>query len=241
MQYSLFEEGPLFLDDTAPHRAPPPPAEAERTRFESELLDTRQKLAATTHELAKARAQFELLLDLHARDERTIDLQKERIRTLIGELRERRRAPDRDEPRVVDEPDDERAAKLLAERIERSVLDHSTEADRRARPPLRFRIGPRFLATLRDLEGVSEAKIVDVCAEVVLQVAEKKAGRALHPLGDGAASAAVRVRDRDGAKAWRCAIQVKTPSARRLHWWRLPDGTIEFASVSKHDDFTIPD
>jgi len=240
MQYSLFEDGPLFLDDTAPHHAPPP-VEAERQRIETELLDTRQKLAATTHELAKARAQFELMLDLHARDERTLDLQKERIRNLIDEMRKRPRESERDEPRIVAEPDDGKAAKLLVERIERSILEHSTEADRRARPPLRFRLGSRFLATLRQLEGVAEAKVVDVCAEVVLQIAEKKAGRVLHPLGDGAASAAALVRDRDGAKAWRCAIQVKTPSARRLHWWRLPDGTVEFASVNKHDDFTIPD
>jgi hypothetical protein len=105
----------------------------------------------------------------------------------------------------------------------------------------RFRIGSGFLATLRQLEGVAEEKVVDVCAEVVLGVAEKKAGREMHPLGEGASYLDQRVRGADGAKAWRCALQVKTPSARRLHWWRLADGSIEFASVNKHDDVSIPE
>ena len=241
MQYSLFEDGPLFLDDAAPRPAAPPPLETEKRRLESELLEARQKLATANDELAKARAQFDLLHDLHARDERTLDLQRARIRTLIAEMRDRRRPASPSEPRVVDERDDEKAAALLASRIERSCVERSTEADRRARPPLRFRIGPRFLTTLRELEGIAEAKVVDVCAEVVLGVAERKAGREMHPLGDGSASEAARQRARDGAKAWRCALQIKTPSARRLHWWRLPDGSIEFASVNRHDDFAIPE
>lgn len=41
-----------------------------------------------------------------------------------------------------------------------------------------------------------------------------------------------------------CALQVNTPSARRLHWWAIPGKagqTIEFASVGLHDDFSIPE
>jgi hypothetical protein len=241
MEYSLFEDGPLFLEDSTPHPAGPPALEQEKRRLESELLEARQRLANANDELAKSRAQFDLLHDLHARDERTLDLQRARIRTLIAEMRERRRPSRPPEPRVVDEKDDTKAQALLAARIERSCLERSTEADRRARPPLRFRIGARFLATLRELEGISEAKVVDVCAEVVLGVAERNAGREMHPLGDGASSVAPRLRERDGAKAWRCALQIKTPSARRLHWWRLTDGSIEFASVNRHDDFAIPE
>jgi hypothetical protein len=31
-------------------------------------------------------------------------------------------------------------------------------------------------------------------------------------------------------------MQINTPSARRLHYWRCPDGTIELSSVRLHDD-----
>jgi hypothetical protein len=40
------------------------------------------------------------------------------------------------------------------------------------------------------------------------------------------------------------ALQVDTPSARRLHWWVVPGhggATVEFASVDVHDAFGIPD
>ena len=48
----------------------------------------------------------------------------------------------------------------------------------------------------------------------------------------------------DGAQAWRCALQVNSPSARRLHWWVVPGdsgATIEFANVDVHDAYGIPD
>jgi len=241
MQYSLFEDGPLFLDEETMLPAAAPALESEKRRLEAELLATRQRLADAVNDLAKAREQFRLLHDLHSRNERTLEAQRARIRSLIAELRDRPALPSRDEVRVLGTKDDEEATKLLRERIDRSSREHSTEADRRERPPLPFRIGPKFLATLRELEGVSEEKVIDVCAEVILGVAERKKGRTMHPLGDGAAHLDPRTRSRDGAKAWRCALQIKTPSARRLHWWRLPDGTIEFASVNKHDDFRIPD
>jgi hypothetical protein len=32
---------------------------------------------------------------------------------------------------------------------------------------------------------------------------------------------------------------MNTPSARRRHFWRLPDGTFELSKVGVHDDFTI--
>ena len=41
----------------------------------------------------------------------------------------------------------------------------------------------------------------------------------------------------DGAVAWRASLQVKTPSARRIHYWVLPSGLIELSRVTVHDDF----
>ena len=55
-----------------------------------------------------------------------------------------------------------------------------------------------------------------------------------------------RKRSRGGAQAWRCALQIKTSSARRLHWWGAPGGpggdeVIELAHVGTHDDLTFPE
>ncbi len=65
----------------------------------------------------------------------------------------------------------------------------------------------------------------------------------VHPLRDGSRGAGDRIRKRDGARAWRCALH-QGPSAPRLHWWNVPgDGgvTIEFANIGLHDTFEIPE
>jgi len=64
----------------------------------------------------------------------------------------------------------------------------------------------------------------------------------VHELTEGVAGRST-IRSFDGAKAWRCALQVGSLFARRLHWWSIAqkDGaTIEFASVAVHDEFTTP-
>ncbi len=117
------------------------------------------------------------------------------------------------------------------------------EGERLERPLLAMRVGPEFLARARALQGLSVEKIVEVAVQIACERAHEIDGREVHPLGESAGGSRQRTRARDGAKAWRCALQIKTPSARRLHWWRIPGpegATIEFASVAVHDDFDIP-
>ncbi|MFT4189814.1 MAG: hypothetical protein QM621_14715 [Aeromicrobium sp.] len=105
------------------------------------------------------------------------------------------------------------------------------------RPLPDYLLGPRFLESLDKLEGIKTEKIADVVFEVLTGLAAQTAGRELHHLRTGPGGEdPVRTRD-DGAVAWRASLQVKTPSARRLHYWVLPDGTIELARVATHDDF----
>jgi hypothetical protein len=118
------------------------------------------------------------------------------------------------------------------------------EDDRTQRPLQRMRIGREFLASVRATQGIDVDKLIEVCVEVAADLAHKKSGRDVHPLRAGERGAGDRMRKRDGARAWRCALQVNTPSARRLHWWNVPgaDGaTIEFASVGVHDEVDIPE
>ena len=118
------------------------------------------------------------------------------------------------------------------------------EGEREEFPLQGMRVGSAFLDKARALQGISVQKIVEVAAQVACGKAHEIEGREVHPLGESGPASRQRVRALDGAKAWRCALQVKTPSARRLHWWRIPgaDGAIvEFASVSVHDDYGIPE
>jgi len=117
------------------------------------------------------------------------------------------------------------------------------EGERLQRPLLRMRVGPEFLARVRELEGVSLEKVVEVCAQVACGLAHAIPAREVHQLRAGEGGSPVRTRERDGAKAWRCSLQDNTASARRLHWWSLPGeggGGVEFASVGVHDDYSMP-
>ncbi|WP_217922211.1 hypothetical protein [Miltoncostaea oceani] len=115
--------------------------------------------------------------------------------------------------------------------------------DDRTRFPLQpMRLHPEFLQALDRLEGIARPKVIEVCAQVASGRAKEIPGRDLHQLRvSRGAGAPQRVRSLDGAKAWRCALQRETPSARRLHWWVLADGTIEFAHVGVHDDERCPE
>lgn len=137
---------------------------------------------------------------------------------------------------------------LTAVRVE--YARQVSEDERWDLPLLRLRVHPDFLATVRTLDGVAVDKIIEVCAQVGCNRAHQLAGREVHVLRSSDRGPAI-VRARDGATAWRCAIQIATPSARRLHWWSIPgdrdprdprgDGRIiEFASVGLHDDVSIP-
>lgn len=72
--------------------------------------------------------------------------------------------------------------------------------------------------------------------EVLTGLAADIPGRELHRLrtGNGGGDP-YRVRA-DGARAFRASLQVNTPSARRLHYWQLPNGQIELSRVVLHDD-----
>ncbi|MCG3134601.1 MAG: hypothetical protein HMLKMBBP_01915 [Planctomycetes bacterium] len=142
------------------------------------------------------------------------------------------------------DPSSSETAFLSAVRVE--YARRFDEGDRERYPLARMRVGRAFLESLRDLDGISVEKVVEVCAQVAAQRAHQVPGREVHQLRSGEAGAPTRVRKRDAAKAWRCSLQDNTASARRLHWWDVPgsDGrgrTIEFASVGVHDDMDIPE
>jgi hypothetical protein len=132
------------------------------------------------------------------------------------------------------------SAFLAAVRVEHAR--RFDESDGQRYPLARMRVGKGFLDSLRRLEGIDVEKVVEVCAQVASGRAHEIPGRAVHELTEGVAGRAI-VRASDGAKAWRCALQVGSPSARRLHWWSIPAkaGTaIEFANVAVHDEYSIP-
>ncbi|MDR1214485.1 MAG: hypothetical protein LBK54_10455 [Propionibacteriaceae bacterium] len=109
--------------------------------------------------------------------------------------------------------------------------------EQRERPLPPYIVGPRFLDSLDRLEGIKPEKVADVVFEIVTGLVRSIPGREVHHLRPEMGRKDVfRVRD-DGAVAWRASLQVKSPSARRIHYWTLPNGRIELARVTTHDDY----
>ena len=138
---------------------------------------------------------------------------------------------------ALSEPNDVTSA-LIAE-IEAEVEQRSNVdgANRRS-----FRLGSRFMVTLDSLGPRSRPKIVKACADIVVNAPSLLSHRDDHPLRTGdAGNDPYRVRSRDHAYARRCSIEQNVPSARRLHYWTLGNGSVEFASVNVHDDMNIPE
>ena len=80
-------------------------------------------------------------------------------------------------------------------------------------------------------------------AKLTIGVAAELGSRAVHQLrANAVGNSPQRARLSDQAKAFRCSLQKGTVSARRLHWWDLPDGGgVEFAHVGVHDDDRCPE
>lgn len=119
-------------------------------------------------------------------------------------------------------------------------LHATTEHDREARPlPGEWFIGSDFLDSVEALDGVSRNKIISVVTEVLTGLVWEMSGRQAHPHRVSSNGSAPQQAREDGATGWRCALQVKTASARRLMWWVLPAGQIELGRVALHDDTTL--
>lgn len=196
--------------------------------------------AALRRQVAALQAERDDLASRLQRTERALEKQKraagaarEDVKKLRNERRSQKDQLDayRAQLEGADLFDD--PAEQLRHDVYMAWLRRTPPAERPQWPLREWTIGERFLTSLELLEGISRAKVLDVLVEVITDRVKDIAGRDLHPLRDGRAGAQ---RVRGGAQAWRCALQVRTPSARRLHFWVLPGNRVELDQVGVHDD-----
>lgn len=123
--------------------------------------------------------------------------------------------------------------------VEQFVLSMGSVDGARRRP---YEIGHQFLEKVAGLGPSYRDKVLRTSAAIVVNTPRLLDARDDHALrsGSGGNDPAV-ARARDGAKGRRIAIEQNTAAARRLHYWVLPDSSIELASVNVHDDMTIPE
>ncbi len=238
---------PLMLDptrrDQARHATSPAPAEPTRSvavgtmgltistlksqlsRLRKELDPMRDRLRGLEQENAGLAAEV-------------VDLRRgaEHQETLLQQARARLRKAGQHKPGQAQTPTFSDPEQGFRYAVLTAWARRTPPSEQAVRPLPDYAIGPRFLESVRTLEGIGAEKVADVVFEILTDRAKDLAGRELHALraGEGAASGQL-MRD-DGAAAWRAALQRNTPSARRIHYWLLPDGSVELSRVVLHDD-----
>lgn len=259
----VHHESHQMLDDTS-RRLARLKSEAAQLRYtiEHDLGDLRRRvleviesesdqlIGSTQRALDEARTEISQLRDqlTAAEQDRLALLERQRSATARADTAERAEKTARSDARrqrdAASQLRDTLAAAMPETAALRTLIQarweaSTTTADRAQYPWREPTFGPEFATSLDHVEGVSRERVFDVCADVACRRAADRPGLELHALRSGDhGGAPQRVRP-DGAKAYRASLQVRTPAARRLHYWELPDGGIELAKIVYHDDFTI--
>ncbi|HEX9089826.1 MAG TPA: hypothetical protein VF867_20200, partial [Arthrobacter sp.] len=104
--------------------------------------------------------------------------------------------------------------------------------------PPDWQAGPEFAASLYGFtEPGVVAKALKAAVGILTGAADRNGARDVHALRANPGGDTAQLIRGDGAKCFRAAIEQNVASARRLHFWRLPDGSIELSRVVVHDDF----
>lgn len=227
---SLLEGGPpwLRLKQATPEEAAPgtePADEADDAEFSSDDPVT------TVQELRRESAQLAAVI--RYKDQQIADLES-KLSDSRSKLRDtERRAATRWSTERVFESEEEQ---LEFEIRVRWALT-TTPSEKRDLPLAPWSYGPEFFDTLNKVQGIKREKVVEVLVHVLTGRDQELASRERHQLRSGSGGEDPPVVRPGGELCWRVSLQVKTPSARRLHYWQRNDGGIELSSIRLHDDF----
>lgn len=176
-------------------------------------------------------------------------------RELRGNLSEARQRLQEKEKRAVNGSDDGVVAYVpisirqyhhaipeewIREEIRWNWIESYTPDDR-IRYPLdnsQFDILPSFVETFTALTDYRMVKAIRIATHVVTGRNTAENIAEVHDLREGDGATAPPVTRNDGAICRRVYMESRTSQARRIHYWKLRDGRIEFSRVALHDDFT---
>ena len=127
-------------------------------------------------------------------------------------------------------------ADLFRYRVRHAWVTRTTADDKEQYPWREVHLGDGFLASLSEVEGIDDDRVAEAVADIACGRADQMSAYEMHQLRSGAGAEDRPVVRGRGETCWRVALQRNTPSARRLHFWRRADGSVELSSVRLHDD-----
>ena len=128
----------------------------------------------------------------------------------------------------------------IREEIRAFWIDNYTPDDRATFPLDRqsWRVLPSFILTFQALTDDGKDKAIKTATHIVTGRNAIEHITEDHPLREGDENSKPEVVREDGAASRRAYIESHTAQSRRLHYWKLKDGSIELSRVGLHDDFT---
>ena len=104
----------------------------------------------------------------------------------------------------------------------------------------KYTVGPKFTASFYAHDAALRAKTLKALTQLLTGRADRMNAREVHPkrIGMGGDDPQA-VRDEDGATCWRMSVESGVAAARRVHYWKLPDGTIELHELVAHDTYVL--
>ena len=103
-----------------------------------------------------------------------------------------------------------------------------------------FVIGPKFAASFYAHGAALRGKTLKALTQLLTGRADRMAAREVHPKRTGpGGDDPQEIRETDGATCWRMSVEIGVAAARRVHYWKLPDGRIELHELVSHDTFGI--
>jgi hypothetical protein len=211
--------GPPWLEPYPPEPFEPPEPE----------LETEQDVTVLPGGVGEA-DEVAALREENVRLETELARARHENRQLRGELRSRRA--------LVLPPVYSDGVEQLRFELQISYLTRTEEGQRESFPwPEKYQVGPHFLESVEALVasgGIKRQKIIDVCAEVLCGRAQVIAARAVKPWT--VTEHGKQATRPDGAVAMRVRLQTESAAARRLRYWKLPNGEIELDRVGVHDE-----
>jgi predicted nucleic acid-binding Zn-ribbon protein len=128
----------------------------------------------------------------------------------------------------------------IREEIRAFWIDNYTPDDRATFPLDRqsWRVLPSFILTFQALTDDGKDKAIKTATHIVTGRNAIEHNTEDHPLREGDEISKHEVDREDGAASRRAYIESHTAQSRRLHYWKLKDGSIELSRVGLHDDFT---
>ncbi|RZU62252.1 hypothetical protein [Zhihengliuella halotolerans] len=105
--------------------------------------------------------------------------------------------------------------------------------------PDHYDVGEKFVDSFMALQPEAQGKTLKALVDILTGRAHKIPSRQVHALRTGDGGDDPQIERADGARCFRASVEVNAPSARRVHYWKLPDGTIELHEVVIHDKTTV--